>query len=269
MHDERAFGSQVRRTPPPRASRRARRWSWWLVFSFLSVLTLLALGGTARASELDPNETVTDALDPIVGTVTETVDPVVESVVGTVDPVVGNVTDSVDPVIGTVADTLDPVIGTVTDTIDPVIDTVVPPTKGIVGTGGSDPLDPLPWLPVPGGGVPDPTSPGVVTVGSGEDRMTPDRDSGSTAEPLWSGSSTTIAPASGVRRTDSTPGPGAGGTTLPTGGGGPSSSMTLLVLLAALTTALRAWRPPLLSSIVPRAVPMRGTALALSVERPG
>jgi hypothetical protein len=272
MHDERAFGSQVRQTPPPRGSRRARRWPRLLVFSFLTVLSLLAIGGTARASELDPNETATDALDPIVGTVTGTVDPVVEAATDTVDPVVGNVTDSVDPVVGTVTDTLDPVIGTVTDTIDPVVDTVVPPTKGIVGTGGSDPLEPLPWLPAPGGSVPDPTSPGGVTVGSGQGRMTPDRNPGATAELPWSPSSTTIAQASGiagVHRADTTPGRGAGGPTLPMGGGGQSSSMTLLVLLAALTTALRAWRPPILSSIVPRAVPMRGTALALSVERPG
>jgi len=53
------------------------------------------------------------------------------------------------------------------------------------------------------------------------------------------------------------------------GNGGPGSSLTLLGLLAALATAVRAWKPPFLSSIVPRAVPMLGTALALSVERPG
>jgi hypothetical protein len=56
---------------------------------------------------------------------------------------------------------------------------------------------------------------------------------------------------------------------VPVGNGGPGSSLTLLVLLAALATAVRACKPPFLSSIVPRAVPMLGTALALSVERPG
>ena len=76
MHDEPTFGSQVRQGPPPRASRRARRWPRLLVFAFLAVLMLVVLGGTSRASELDPNETVTDALDPVVETVTDTVDPV-------------------------------------------------------------------------------------------------------------------------------------------------------------------------------------------------
>ena len=72
MHDEPTFGSQVRQGPPPRASRRARRWPRLLVFAFLAVVMLIALGGTSKASELDPNETVTDALDPVVETVTNT-----------------------------------------------------------------------------------------------------------------------------------------------------------------------------------------------------
>ena len=62
------------------------------------------------------------------------------------------VTDTVDPIVETVTDTVDPVVETVTDTIDPVVDTVIPPTKGIIGTGGADPLEPLPWLPVAGRG---------------------------------------------------------------------------------------------------------------------
>jgi hypothetical protein len=45
--------------------------------------------------------------------------------------------------------------------------------------------------------------------------------------------------------------------------------VTLLFLLAALTMSVRAFKPPFLSSIVPRAVPMLGPTLALSVERPG
>jgi hypothetical protein len=139
-----------------------------LPFAFLAVLMFVALGGTSRASELDPNETVTDALDPVVETVTDAVDPVVEAVVDTVDPVVEVVTDTVDPIVGTVTDTIDPVIGTVTDTIDPVADTVIPPTKGIIGTGGADPLEPLHWLPVPGVGVPDPSA-GGLPDGAGED----------------------------------------------------------------------------------------------------
>ena len=155
MHDEPVFGSKVKQEPPSRTSRRA--WPRLLVFAFLAVLMLVALGGTSRASELDPNETATDALDPIVGTVSDTADPVVETV-----------TDTADPVVESVIDTADPVIGTVTDTIDPVVDTVVPPTKGIIGTGGADPLDPPPRLPVPGVGVPDPGSVGGPD-GAGDD----------------------------------------------------------------------------------------------------
>jgi hypothetical protein len=53
------------------------------------------------------------------------------------------------------------------------------------------------------------------------------------------------------------------------GAGGAGQSLTLLMLLAALTTSVRAFRPPILSSIVPRAAAMHNAALALSVERPG
>ena len=79
MHDEPTFGSQVRQGPPPRTD----RWSVWprlLVFAFLAVLMLVAARGNSRASELDPNETVNDALDPVDEAVTDTVDPVVEAV---------------------------------------------------------------------------------------------------------------------------------------------------------------------------------------------
>jgi hypothetical protein len=260
MHDEPVFGSKVKQEPLSRTSRRA--WPRLLVFAFLTVLMLVALGGTSRASELDPNETATDALDPVVENVTDTVDPVAETV-----------TDTVDPIVETVTDTIDPVIGTVTDTVDPVVDTVVPPTKGIIGTGGADPLDPPPWLPVPGVGVPDPGSVGGLPDGAGDDVKTSyDRHPAAGGDLPWSGSSTTIARppgVAGVHPADPAPGPGSARPTVPVGDGGAGSSLTLLVLLAALATAVRACKPPLLSSIVPRAVPMRGTALALSVERPG
>jgi hypothetical protein len=52
------------------------------------------------------------------------------------------------------------------------------------------------------------------------------------------------------------------------GAGGAGQSLTLLMLLAALTTSVRAFRPPNLSLIVPRAAAMHNAALALSVERP-
>jgi hypothetical protein len=65
-------------------------------------------------------------------------------VTDTVDPVVEGVADTVDPIVGSFTDAIDPVIGTVTDTIDPVVDTVITPTKGIIGTEGADPLEPLP-----------------------------------------------------------------------------------------------------------------------------
>ena len=266
MHDEPVFGSKVKQEPPSRTSRRA--WPRMLVFAFLAVVMLVALGGTSRASERDPNETATDALDPIAGTVSDTADPVVETVTDTADPVVESVTDTVDQVVETVTDTMDPVIGTVTDTIDPV----VPPTKGIIGTGAADPLDPPPRLPVPGVGVPDPGSVGGPDGARDEVRTSYDRHPAAGGDLPWSGSLTTIARApgiAGVHPADPAPGRASARPTVPIGDGGPGSSLTLLVLLAALATAVRACKPPFLSSIVPRAVPMRGTALALSVERPG
>ncbi len=279
MHDEPTFGSQVRQGPPPRASRRARRWPRLLVFAFLTVLMLVVLGGTSRASELDPNETVTGALDPVVETVTdtvepvvETVEPVVETVTDTVDPIVETVTDTVDPIVETVTDTVDPVIGTVTDTIDPVVDPVIPPTRGIVGTGGADPFEPLPGLPSPGVIVPDPRSAGGIADGEGDDGMTSVGRRGELGGDLtWSPYSTTMVPPSGDPDPahTATGGASAGLPSVPLGGRGAGSSVTLLFLLAALTVSIRAFKPPFLSSITPRAVPMLGATLALSVERPG
>ena len=250
MHDEPTFGSQVRQGPPPRASRRARRWPRLLVFAFLAVAMLIAFGGTSRASELDPNETVTDALDPVVETVTDTVDPVVE----------------------TVTDTVDPIVETVTDTIDPVVDPVIPSTRGILGTSGADPVEPLPWLPSPAVTVPDPRSAGGIA--EGDDGMTSvDRRGQLGADLRWPPSPPKIVPSSGVpglQPADTATGGGSAGLpSLPLGGRGAGSSATLLFLLAALTMSVRAFKPPFLSSIVPRAVPMLGTTLALSVERPG
>jgi hypothetical protein len=284
MHDEPTFGSQVTQGPRPHASRRARMWPRLCVFTFLTVLMLVALGGTSRASELDPNEAVPDVLDPVVETVADTADPVIETVTDTVepvvstvgetvDPIVENVTDTVDPIVETVTDTIDPVIGTVTDTTDPVVDTVISPTKVIVGAGGADPLEPLPWLPSPGVIVPDPRSAGGIADGEGDDGMTSvDRRGQLAGDLTWSAYPTTIAPSSGVPGLQPDTATGGGSTglpSLPLGGRGAGSSVTLLFLLAALTMSVRAFKPPFLSSIVPRAVPMLGATLALSVERPG
>jgi hypothetical protein len=243
-----------------------------LVFAFLTVLMLVALGGTSRASELDPNETVTDTLDPVVETVTDTVDPVVETVTDTVDPAVETVTDTVDPAVETVSDTIDPIVETVTDTIAPVVDPVIPSTRGILGTGGADPVEPLPWLPSSAVSVPDPRSAGGLA--EGDDGMTSVDGRGQLGADLrCSPYSTTIVPSSGVpglQPADTATGGGSAGLpSLPLGGRGAGSSVTLLFLLAALTMSVRAFKPPFLSSIVPRAVPMLGTTLALSVERPG
>ena len=261
MHDEPTFGSQVRQGPPPRASRRARRWPRLLVFAFLAVAMLIAFGGTSRASELDPNETAADALDPVVESVTDTVDPVVETV-----------SDTVDPVVETVTDTVDPIVEAVTDTIDPVVDPVISSTRGILGTGGADPVEPLPWLPSPAVTVPDPRSAGGIA--EGDDGMTSvDRRGQLGADLRWPPSPPKIVPSSGVpglQPADTATGGGSAGLpSLPLGGRGAGSSATLLFLLAALTMSVRAFKPPFLSSIVPRAVPMLGTTLALSVERPG
>jgi hypothetical protein len=154
------------------------------------------------------------------------------------------------------------------------MDTVIPPTKPIVGTGGADPLEPLPWLPSPGAIVPDPRSAGGVAGGEGDDGMTTVDRRGQlggdlTSSPYFA----TIAASSGVpglQPVDTATGGGsADSPSLPLGGRGAGPSMTLLFLLAALAMSVRAFKPPFLSSIVPRAVPMLGVTLALSVERPG
>ena len=99
MHDEPTFGSQVRQGPPPRASRRARRWPRLLVFAFLAVLMLVASGEPpGRASSIRTRPSPTHSIrssrpsptpstrwsrrtdvDPVVETVTDTVDPIVET----------------------------------------------------------------------------------------------------------------------------------------------------------------------------------------------
>src|SRR5215204_740930 len=84
--------------------------------------------------------------------------------------------------------------------------------------------------------------------------------------------STTIAPSidvSGAPASAATDEGSTGGPTLPLGWSGAGQSLTLLTLLAALTTTVRAFRHPILFSIVPRAVALQSAALSLSVERPG
>lgn len=109
--------------------------------------------------------------------------------------------------------------------------------------------------------------------GAGDDGMTSySRHAAPGGDLPWSRSSIPIARAprvAGVDPADPAPGRGSAGPSVPVGNGGPGSSLTLLVLLAALATAVRAWKPPFLWLIVPRAVPMLGSALASSVERPG
>jgi hypothetical protein len=217
---------------------------------------LLALAGTSQASELDP---------------------IVETVIDTVDPIVETVTDTVDPIVKTVTDTVDPIVKTVTDTVDPIVEpvrVVVPRTKGIAGRTEVDPLVPLPWLPGSPVIVPDPgPAVGLAPGPDGEGTTAFDRHGKEGGVFSWSRYPTTIAPSSGVsgmQRADVPAGRGpAGPPSAPLGSTGADSSLTLLVLLAALATSVRAFRPSILSSIVPRTVPMNGAALALSVERPG
>lgn len=82
-----------------------------------------------------------------------------------------------------------------------------------------------------------------------------------------------IVPSSGLSRmqpADASTGRGSAGLpSAPFGRSRADPSLTMLVLLAALATSVRAFRPPVLRSIVPRAVATKGTALALSVEPPG
>ena len=116
---------------------------------------------------------------------------------GTVDPVVEGVTDAVDPLVDTVTDTIDPVIGTVTDTIDPVVDTVITPTKGIIGTEGADPLEPLPWLRrrARAFAILDRSAVSPTARATTDDVVQPAR--GARGDLPWSGSSTPIARAPG------------------------------------------------------------------------
>jgi hypothetical protein len=264
MDDEPTLESQVRRGPD--RERRVRLWPRLFALAFLSVVMLLALGGTSKASELDPIETVTGTLDPVVEIVTDPVDPVVETVTDTVDPIVETVTDPVDPVVEKVTDTVDPVVETVKDTVDPVVETVkvaVPEPTAIVDPG----------LPLSRVFVPEPRSAEVVLDGrTGERTGSIGVDEFGGDLPL-AAASTTMAPSIGVSGTRAAGGAidegSTGGPNLPLGGSGAGQSLTLLILFAALTTTVRAFRPPILFSIVPRAVAMQSAALALSVERPG
>jgi hypothetical protein len=253
MDDEPTLESQVRRGPD--RERCVRLWPRLFALAFLSVVMLLALGGTSRASELDPIETVTGTLDPVVETVTDTVDPVVETV-----------KDTVDPVVETVKDTVDPVVETVKDTVDPVVETVgvaVPKPTVIVDSG----------LPLSRVIVSEHRSAEVVLDGRTAERTGSFGEDGVRGDLPLAAASTTMASSFGV--SGARPAGGAtdegstGGPNLPLGGSGAGQSLTLLILVAALTTTVRAFRPPTLFSIVPRAVAMRSAALALSVERPG
>ena len=241
MDDEPTLESQVRRGPD--RERCVRVWPRLFALAFLSVVMLLALGGTSKASELDPSETVTGTLDPVVETVTDSVDPVVETVTDTVDPVVQTVKDAVDPV-GTIG-------------------VAVPEPAAIV-----DPV--LPLSPVI---VPEPRSAEVVLDGRTAERTGSIGGDGLGGDIPLAAASTTMAPSIGVsgRRAagGATDEGSTGGPDLPLSGSGAGQSLTLLILLAALTTTVRAFRPPILFSIVPRAVAMQSAALSLSVERPG
>jgi hypothetical protein len=253
MDDEPTLESQVRRGPD--RERCVRLWPRLFALAFLSVVMLLALGGTSKASELDPIETVTDTVDPVVETVTDTVDPVVETV-----------TDTVDPVVETVMDTVDPVVETVKDTVDPVVETIgvaVPEPRAVVDPG----------LPLSRVFVPEPRSAEVVLDGRTGERTGSIGGDGFGGDFPLAAASTTMAPSiavSGTRAAGRATDEGStGGPNLPLGGSGAGQSLTLLILFAALTTTVRAFRPPILFSIGPRAVAMQSAALALSVERPG
>jgi hypothetical protein len=253
MDDEPTLESQVRRGPD--RERRVRLWPRLFALAFLSVVMLLALGGTSKASELDPIENVTDTVDPVVENVTDTVDPVVE-----------NVTDTVDPVVETVKDTVDPVVETVKDTVDPVVETI-----GVAVPEPTDIVDP--GLPLSRVIVREPRSAEAVLDGPTGERTGSIGGDGFGGDFPLAVASTTMAPSIGVSGARAAGGAteegSTGGPNLPLGGSGAGQSLTLLILFAALTTTVRAFRPPILFSIVPRAVAMQSAALALSVERPG
>ncbi|HKI28771.1 MAG TPA: hypothetical protein VKB32_05025 [Actinomycetota bacterium] len=160
---------------------------------------------------------------------------------------------------------VDPVVEIVTDAVAPIVETIrvaAPKPTAIVDSG----------LPLSCVIVPQPRSAEVVPEGRTAERTGSIGGDGFGGDLALAPASTTIAPSidvSGAPASAATDEGSTGGPTLPLGWSGAGQSLTLLTLLAALTTTVRAFRHPILFSIVPRAVAMQSAALSLSVERPG
>jgi gas vesicle protein len=299
--DEAGFGT-IAEAEPAR-----RRWVVRVVVvAFLAAPVLLALGGTAAATELDPvtdtvddvTGTVTDTVDDVTGTVTDTVDDVTGTVTDTVDDVTGTVTDTVDDVTGTVTDTVDDVTGTVTDTVDEVTDTVtdtvdpvveqvtdtvtdvldpIADQVDVIGSSGGQPpvgdgVDPSTQPPPSPGMVPNPGS-SVATqmpVGGSPDRGVT-RTAASGPASWWSETVRSAVTVSAGDTAISPPTRQPSGTSpsLPIGSGTTGTTVPLLVLFAGLAGLLALIRPSIRFAHVPRLVACNAAAFALSVERPG
>ena len=236
-----------------------RRWGSRVVgAALLAAPMLLALGGSAQASELEP------VLEDPITEVTEAVDPVVEETLETV-------TEAVDPVVDetpeTVAEAVDPVRG--------IVDVVVSAmTETVGGIDEGRPFPPAPPTPPLRGTDPTLGSRTWPAFGSSRDTRRSDRsDAYGTLGP--GSSSTTAMPqypsrsvAAGHARPLGSRAPDASATA-PFSSDQAFSAASLLLLLVAVMVLVRLFLPSSRSSRASRVVAWRSATLALSVERPG
>jgi len=221
-----------------------RRWGSRLVGAALLVAPmLLALGGPAQASELepdldDPTAVVTEAVDPVVEETTETLSVVVDPIRGIVDVVVSGTTETVGGI----------------DAGRPF--QAAPPAPSLRGTNPTPGSRTGPAVDLPRDtrrfgrsdphGTLGPGSPSTTAMPQDPSRPVAARR----ADPL------------GGRAPDAS-------ATAPVGSDEAFTGASLLVLLVAVMASSRLFLPSLRSSRASRVVARRSATLALSVERPG
>lgn len=289
MHAEGSHGPEIGTVAEAEPAR--RRWVVRVVVvAFFAAPVLLALGGTASATEPDPvvdevtgtatdavdevTETATDAVDEATETATDAVDEATDTATDAVDEVTDTVTDTVDDVTDTVNETVDPVVeqvtDTVTDVLDPIVDQVDPIRSGGEQPPVGDGVDPTQPPPSPGI-VPNPGSPLATEMpigGSPDPGVTRAAAFGPTS--WWTetvhSALTVSAGDTAISTPTSRPSPSA---SLPIGSGTTGTTVPLLVLFAGLAGLLALIRPSIRLAHVPRLVACNAAAFALSVERPG
>jgi ElaB/YqjD/DUF883 family membrane-anchored ribosome-binding protein len=301
MHAEGSHGPEIGTVVEAEPAR--RRWVVRVVVvAFLAAPVLLALGGTASATEPDPvvdevtdtatdavdevtetatdavdevTDTATDAVDEVTDTATDAVDEVTDTATDAVDDVTDTVTDTVDDVADTVTDVVDPVVEQVTDTVTDVLDPIVDQVDPIRSGGGQPPVgdgvDPTQPPPSPGI-VPNPGSPLATEMpigGSPDPGVT--RAAAFGPPSWWTETVHSALTFSAGDTTIATPAsrPSGPSASLPIGSGTTGTTVPLLVLFAGLAGLLALIRPSIRLAHVPRLVACNAAAFALSVERPG